>query len=202
MGEANGERSSAGERESWIPRPDPSLLTTEQLHHEVAALRQILETRLDGMDIATKVLNDTVTRVPTDVDRQVAHLRELHEEKFKSVDKQFAERDIRAERESRDNKIAVDAAFAAAKEAVAAQNVSSSEAISKSEASTTKQIDAIGAQVVSSQKATDDKINDIKETLAQRTGRGAGITAAVGLGMSLIVAIAIVASVVIAVFHK
>ena len=40
---------SAGE---WRPIPDPTKLTTEQLRREVATLREILETRLDGMDRA------------------------------------------------------------------------------------------------------------------------------------------------------
>ncbi len=32
----------------WRPAPDPTKLTTEQLRREVAMLREILETRLDG----------------------------------------------------------------------------------------------------------------------------------------------------------
>ena len=66
----------------------------------------------------------------------------------KIVDTRFSERDVRAEREARDNKIAVDAAFAAAKEAVAAQNIANNESIAKSEASVTKQIDGLAGQAV------------------------------------------------------
>ena len=38
-----------------MPLPDPTKLTTEQLRRELATLREIIETRLDGMDRATEV---------------------------------------------------------------------------------------------------------------------------------------------------
>jgi hypothetical protein len=41
----------------WQPIPDPTKLTTEQLRRELATLREILETRLHGMDRATKLAN-------------------------------------------------------------------------------------------------------------------------------------------------
>ncbi len=44
-----GPGQSAGE---WRPVPDPTKLTTDQLRRELAALREIIETRLDGMDRA------------------------------------------------------------------------------------------------------------------------------------------------------
>jgi len=34
----------------WRPVPDPTLLTTQQLLRELAALRELLETRIDGLD--------------------------------------------------------------------------------------------------------------------------------------------------------
>lgn len=142
---------------------------------------QVATTRLDGVEKAQLAFNEMITRVPSDVDKQVGHLQSLTEEKFRSVDREmrdreeavnlrFAERDVRSERGARDNKIAVDAAFAAAKEAVAEQNKSSALAISKSEAATTKQIDQISVQIVTITKATDDKIDDIKADLNRRRG--------------------------------
>jgi uncharacterized coiled-coil protein SlyX len=141
-----------------VPIPDPSSLTTEQLRREISALRDALETRLNAMDKATELLNENVTRVPTETDKQIAHLKELHDEKFSSIQTQFDERDVRTEQAAIATKIAVDAALSAQKESAAAQYAGLVAAINKSEAATTKQIDTILAQLTNSAKATDDKI--------------------------------------------
>ena len=104
--------------------PDPTVLTIEAIDRRERALHEyvdgqvgIIQERLRGIDTATNVLNETVNRVPTDMQKEVSHVREITEEKFDSVSIQFKERDTRQEREARDNKVAVDAAFAAQKEA-------------------------------------------------------------------------------------
>jgi len=48
------------------PVPDPTILTTQQLQREVAALKEIIFTRLDANDKAVELLHADVTRVPTD----------------------------------------------------------------------------------------------------------------------------------------
>jgi len=67
------------------PVPDPTLLTTAALTREISALRDQLLTRLDAMDKAQELFDANLNRVPSDVDRRVAHLRELHETKFQSM---------------------------------------------------------------------------------------------------------------------
>jgi hypothetical protein len=143
------------------PVPDPTVLTTDAVNQAVKIGRDytdgaiaILVQRLEGMDRATRLLNDTVTRVPTAVQTEVAHLNGLMEERFNSVQKQFQERDTRAEREARDNTIKVDAAFAAQKDSAARQDESNAKAIEKSEKATEKTIDALA-----------DKIDDLKDRL-------------------------------------
>lgn len=153
------------------PVPDPTVLTTAALTREIASLKEIVFTRLDGMDEAVKLFHAALTRTPTDVDKQISHLKALHSEKFDGVQLQFKERDTRAEQISKDSKVAVDAALQAAKEAVGEQNKSSSLAIAKSEAATTKQIDQIALLISATNKATDGKINDLKE----RLDRGGGV---------------------------
>lgn len=227
----------------WTPNPDPTVLTTQQLLREILSVREILESRLDGMDKAIVLLQAAKDKSPTvaeiyseftekfiavqqllkdrdqkleqvtqnfytakdtallaakeavteqnkttraaisadlagmsklidSLETKVNSMRPVGEvyteftEKFKSVQVQFQERDIRIEQASRDSKIAIEAALQAAKEAVAEQNKSSAMAIAKSEAATTKQMDAIGMMIQSTTKSLDDKISDLKDRLA------------------------------------
>jgi O6-methylguanine-DNA--protein-cysteine methyltransferase len=175
--------------EERLPTPDPTPLTNEAVERAINAIRDytdgqldVLRERLRGIDTATEVLNTTVTRVPTETQKEVAHLKSLMDERFQSVQTQFAERDTRQERESRDNKIAVDAAFAAQKEIAAKQDESNAKAIEKSEKATEKIIDAQSG-----------KIDDLKErlTAVEAIKRGgqqayAGIYAALGVATAII----------------
>lgn len=95
---------------------------------------------------------------------KIAAAKELVEEKFKGVSTEFAMRDI-----------ALAAAFKAAEAAVKQQNESNTLAADKAAASFTKQIDGL-----------DEKINDLKERMAQLTNRnwsavGGYIVGAVGI---------------------
>jgi hypothetical protein len=163
-------------RELTTPNPDPTVLTTQQLLREIATsrevvevalegVRKVFETRLDGMDKAINLIQTASDKLATFISDSVNQLRILHEEKFRSIATQFAERDTRTEQTSRDSKVAVDAALQAAKEAVGEQNKSNALAIAKSETAFTKQIDQIGVQISTQQKGSDDKIDDIKGRL-------------------------------------
>jgi hypothetical protein len=140
--------SEQGEK-AWVPNPDPTLLTTQQLQREIAAARE-------SMAIDTRSTREVF-------DEKLGSLSGITEERFRSIQLQFAERDVRTDQTARDSKLAVDAALQAAKEAVA-----------KSEAGTAKQIDQQGAQMSSSYQALDDKINDMKERLTRQEGAGEG----------------------------
>jgi hypothetical protein len=153
------------------PVPDPTVLTTQQLLREIFSVREIYDTRLEGMDKAVTLLQATLNKSPS-----TAEMYAKHEQMFVNIANQFKERDTRTDQNKIDNKVNVDAALQAAKEAVGENNKSSAQAIAKSEAATTKQIDAIGALIISGQKslddkitsgqkASDDKIDDIKTRL-------------------------------------
>jgi hypothetical protein len=146
-----------------VPSMDPSELTTSQLYREIASLKEVVYTRFDAMDKAIELFQDNLTRVPTDVDKQVGNLKELHNEKFASVQIQLHERTLRVDQTTHDSKMAVDAALQAAKEAV-----------TKSEMVTMKQIDSILTLVNSSNAAQTDKIDDIKGRLTLIEGRAVG----------------------------
>jgi uncharacterized protein YoxC len=180
---------------TWTPRPDPTVLTTEAQARGLQAERdyvngqlQVLRQRLDGMDTATQVLHESVNRVPTEVQREVAHLNDLFDtrfqqieekvtghflvdnERFQSIEKQFVERDTRVQQSSVAADQALNAALQAAKELVNAQSQASTDAAEKSETSFTKQIDQIGVQLQSVQAALDARITELKE----RIDRGEG----------------------------
>lgn len=168
------------------PVPDPTLLTTEALKREIASLKEVVFTRLDGMDKAVSIFREDITRVPTDTDKQIQHLKELVletfevvHEKFRSVQTQFVERDVRVEQTAKDTKIAVDAALTAAEKAVGKQNESFSLSINKSEAATTKQIDQLGQVIQSETKALLGFINDMKDRLNRIEGQDVGKQTAV-----------------------
>jgi hypothetical protein len=153
------------------PVPDPTLLTTQQLERAIAGSREIVESEINGIDKIVALHQDILNKLPAQIAESAHHLRELTEERFKSVATQFAERDIRTEQTSRDSKVAVDAALQAAKEAVGEQNKSSALAIAKSESATTKQIDQIQTIIGATNDALNGKIEDIKERMASLENR-------------------------------
>lgn len=165
----DGPTASSEDRGSR-PVPDPTVLTTEQLLRAIESERdyvdgqiEILRERLAGIDRATELRLLGITQIPDDIDRHVTHLSELMDGKFESVALQFKERDTRSERESRDNKVAVDAAFAAQKEAASEQNKSNTLAIDKSEKATAETLNKQADLFKSTTDALASKIEDQKD---------------------------------------
>jgi hypothetical protein len=155
------------------PVPDPTQLTTAQLERAIAALKELFQTRLDGMDKAIILLQQAADRQPTTaiVALGIESLRELMNERFKTVELQFLERDTRTEQSSRDSKVAVDAALQAQKESVNAQNISNAAAIAKSETAFTKQIDQIAALISTTSLSASEKIDDVKTSFTRIEAR-------------------------------
>lgn len=191
-----------------LSRPDPTAAAETAVTKAVGAERdfvmgkvEVLEQRLAGIDEATKLRLGGIVEIPNQIEEKVSNLAAITREqlagvgvRFESIATQFAERDTRSERESRDNKIAVDAAFAAQKEIAAKVDEANSKRIDKSELATEKVIDALG-----------DKIDDLKERLArvestkigameQRSETRAGISAGYALmaGFAAIVTVILV----------
>jgi len=175
-----GAMSVSPTRGDTRPIPDPTVLTTQQLYREVAALREVVSTRLDAMDRAIVLLQAVANRSPTPgeidldlksfkmlVDEKFAGMLNRALERFNTVDVRFTEREVRSERESRDNKVAVDAAFAAQKEAASEQNKSNTLAISKSEAATTETLNKQADLFKSTTDALAARIEDAKQTMSK-----------------------------------
>lgn len=175
-----------------VPNPDPATRTVEQLQREIGATRQIveangratrevLETRLAGMDKAIELLQRTTDKLPEQIRNEVKQLEFLHGERFNSInsqinthllgiDKQFAERDKRTEQLSLADKTAIAAALQAQKEAAGAQNDSNSTANIKMEANFAKLIEQTQTLLQEVRRNTDDKINDVKSRLDKGEG--------------------------------
>lgn len=147
MADDNARIGNVQGAETWVPRPDPTVLTAEavsvtkqDLRREMAALRELMEARLGSLEDLIAPLRESISRHPAEwqtqaallqaeLDRrikalteqddrisatakdEVAHLLTLHQERFTSFAQQFAERDIRSERD----KHALDATVAEAR---------------------------------------------------------------------------------------
>lgn len=186
------------------PVPDPTLLTSQALsvaieslkdliHAEIHGRAAVVDQRFASMEIANGLLQQIFDSQPKIIDDKIGNLQTLHEEKFRSIEVQFLERDTRTETTARDSKVAVDAALSAAKEAVGEQNKSSALAIAKSEAATTKQIDQMGTLVGTTTSGLNDKIADVKDRITRIESNSIGhregfttTTAIVGIAIGAI----------------
>lgn len=179
-----------------IPIPDPSLLTTEQLRRELGSLREVIETRLAGMDRATELIAVELEKQTANVadafehqqaarDNQLQALREfllsrmelsraVSDERFTGISTQFAERDTRGEQEKLAARISLDAALAAAKEAVGEQNKSNTAAITKSDLATKEKIDSLVVQISTSIESLNDKIIALSSRMDRSEGKSQG----------------------------
>jgi len=164
---------------SLMPVPDPTTLTTEavdrataQWHRELAAQREILETRLDAMDRATLLRLEMINGAPAKTQEEVRHLRELLEQRA-----DLSDRAVRLAAD--ESRVSLTAALDAAKEAVKEQNTANSLAIGKSEIATQKQIDALALLMTSTNGALSDKIDEVKSRLDRGEGVTSGASAAV-----------------------
>lgn len=147
----------------WIPRPDPTRLTTEQLYREIASLKEVIFTRLDGTDVALQLAAKVADSLPGLIERDIHHLEDklgarmngmdaIRNEKFDGIQKQFQ----------------------AARDSAEQHNRAAAEAISKSENNTTKQIDALGTLFSNKSAATDDRITALTDRFNKGEGKGLG----------------------------
>lgn len=142
---------------------------------EIEGLRREITTRLEGMDKAL----GRVEEYPTDVDLAVSRVREFYDEKFRSVELRFEERDRR-----------FDLRDESSKELLAEQRTSAKEAIAKAEASVAQQLNSLNGL-----------IGDVKERIDKTEGRAEGAVKLWGLlvaGVMLIIGVAGVAIAVMA----
>jgi hypothetical protein len=145
----------------------------------------VIETRLAGMDEAVRLIAEWRKQLPKEIKDEVNQLERLGLERFGTIQERFhgldrviqavetglalrfKELETRSEREARDNKVAVDAAFAAQKEAASEQNKSNTLAISKSEAATSETLNKQADLFKSTTDALGARIEDSKQLLSR-----------------------------------
>ena len=165
----------------WVPRPDPTRLTTEQLRREIAALKEVVFTRLNCLeDEMARVIKDVDGR-PEAIKEAIQHLKDmlgarmngmdiLAGEKFTALAELRMERDERYNHEFQASKEAIERALTAVREANSAQNRASDLATEKSDANFIKQIDQLQNQIQLQARGTSDQITDIKDRLTRIEG--------------------------------
>jgi len=183
----------------WVPVPDPTTLTTEQLRRELNGLREILEARLDSMDHENELM------------------RQLIDERRDEIAQRFAERDIRFNERDESRQSALRLALDSARELVNQRDEATTKASEKFEQSVRLQITQLEQLSSANRDVLDGRINDLKERIdrgegstagvAQQRGelrldRGVGINSAVAIIMSVSVIISIISVILVVVLHK
>lgn len=112
---------------------DPTSLTTQQVFRENYWLRELIETRLNAMDEALRLLQSRADRVPSEVDLKVGSLERLNAETFSSIDKQFQAINTLANQVNSGNKEAIAIALQANKEAASETKSSIDKRLDQSE---------------------------------------------------------------------
>ena len=166
---------------------DPTALTTDALNRAMTAIREVIDDKvLERQRAAGDLKELLVVRIDSEI--------RVLLEKFKAVAQQISERDVRGEREARDSKMALDAAFAAQKEAAAEAEKSNAKAIDKSERTTSETIKTNEAKAVAANETLTKSLDEVKTRLTaveseRRGGQSmlAGIYALGGFLVALII---------------
>jgi hypothetical protein len=190
-----------------VPVPDPTTLTTEavdrataQWERDLSLMRTIIETRLAAADTATVLRMDATEKALSGlrevVMSRIGFVEAVSNERFAAIATQFAERDTRTVLAADESRVSLKAALDAAKEAVSEQNKANSLAIGKSEDATKERLDALALLMTASVKSLEDKINDAARRLDRGEGRAGGMTDSAKVLVTVIGALAAVATVV------
>jgi phage protein D len=161
----------SGQRD-WRPTPDPTTLTAEavarataDLRREIAALREILEARMDAADAERKLL------------------LQIMDERKQQIEQRFAERDERFSERDKARQDAVSTALAAVRELSGARDEAADKAIAKFEVSVREQISQIGELSESGRRQLGTRIDALKDqfstefrALAKVQDREQGVT--------------------------
>jgi len=175
--------------EGSTPVPDPTTLTNELVSKANAALREVLEAKIDGLgalmkgqfeaqDKATKLLEKWRDGLPLEIKAEVEHRRIVSDEKFAHIlDQIDAVKDLMTEKFSSVSAqfssagTALSAALQAQKENAALTNESNTKAGEKMENNFTKLLQQSSETLQTMKSSLEMQINDVKSRLDKGEGR-------------------------------
>lgn len=160
------------ERWSSTPVPDPTTLTTDALHREIATAKEIIGTRIDGMDKALQLLDAQQSRVPSETSKEITHLKEL-------VWTRFLERDLRTNQQQTDSKDALQAALKSSNAATVKAEESLNKRFDIADTARTQLEERVRLMMPRTEseslhKAHTDRINGLVSAIAANTERREG----------------------------
>lgn len=153
---------------------DPSALATQALWREVAHLKELVFNRLDSLRSAIDEAHEDQVRLKESLQIQIVDESRLRDEKFASIQTQFAERDVRTDTSRASDKTAVDAALQAQKESAGKQAEAFQDATNKSEQQFTKQMDQQSELLKTEVRSLLAQINELKDRFNRGEGVGVG----------------------------
>ena len=151
-------------------RADNGKFTTEA----IASLKELLETRFQGMDKAVELMAANVRAVPSDLDKSLHALREVLRGEIRNVEATSLEKFDAVAGTFASNALALTAALAAQKEAAAESVKSSTLAIDRANAATKETIAANAAQTLNSLAAQAAITTDLKDRVVRIEAGGVG----------------------------
>ena len=179
-------------------------VSKDELLRENYWLREVIETRLTGMDKALKLIQDKTDKVPSDVDLAIAAAKDFIGEKFVAVETKFQSVDSKFI--AADKNVAT--ALSAAKELGSEQSKSSAAAIAKSEEATKTTLASLGDRISSVESVTLGKFEDIKQrvTVIESVKKGSedtrgGIGVAIGAASAIATVVAVVVGLLVSALH-
>lgn len=148
----------------------PTRLTMAMLFREVASLESKLGIRIDALHDAQAKFEENLVRVPTEVQKAVGSLKELHGQRFDAIDARLVERDSRRAAEKQAAEAALAAALQATKELSTSQDIANAEALRKAQESVNEQIGSIRSILDTRFGAIGDQIAAINSRLDRGEG--------------------------------
>ena len=139
-------------------RPDPTVLTTEQLLREINGLQELLETKLEVLDI-----------------KMTGHFL-IDGQRFTKIDEEFTAIETQRVEQKRDTQDALAFALTSQKEAVGKQDEANQKAISKSEAATAETLAKLAELFKTTTDGLSGKIDDVKERVSRMESAKQGAT--------------------------
>ncbi len=143
------------------------------------ALKAALDAARESLTEQAAVAERAVANAEATFRLALADMRDIYDERFRSVAQQFSERDVRTDQAATASASALAAALQAAKEAVFEQAQAAAKAAEKTELSFTKQIDQIQLQIKTIGDGFSDRIGELKERIDRGEGSESGASAQV-----------------------